>query len=97
MTDPGISWDSWNSGSPEKERAVHNTFTVVIASDPDHEKVYAEIYCNDRFVALVSQEHGPHVKVLELPGPGLDEQLVSRKVDLVGFQQALEQAARMLR
>ena len=71
-------------------------FTVMIASDEDHEKTYAEIYCNGKFVALVSQEHGLEHKKLELPGAGLVKELISRRVDLEGFRQALELAARKL-
>ncbi len=71
-------------------------FSVMIASDLDHEKVYAEIYCDDKFVALVSQEHGLEHKMLEVPGPGLVEEQISREVDLKGFQHALELAARKL-
>ncbi len=71
-------------------------FRVMIASDMDHDKVYAEIYCDDKFVGLVSQEHGVHSKVLEMPGPGFEEERISRKVDLAGFQRALELAARKL-
>lgn len=71
-------------------------FSVMIASDLDHEKVYAEIYCDEKFVALVSQERGLGSKVLELPGPGLVEDQICREVDLEGFLQAVQVAARKL-
>ena len=76
--------------------ALAGKYTVMIASDMDHERVYAEIYCDGRFVVLVSQESGLHSKMLEFPGPGLEEGLISRKVDLEGFQRAVELAAGML-
>lgn len=71
-------------------------FSVMIASDLDHEKVYAEVYCDEKFVALVSQERGLESKVLELPGPGLVEDQICREVDLEGFLQAVQVAARKL-
>ena len=71
-------------------------FDVMIASDQDHEKVYAEIYFDGKFVALISQERGITNKSLELPGPGLVEDLICREVDLAGFLQAVQQAARKL-
>ena len=71
-------------------------FSVMIASDLDHEKVYAEIYCNDKFVALISQEGPSTDKVLELPGPGLEEEQICRQVDLKGFLNALQLAVQTL-
>jgi hypothetical protein len=71
-------------------------FSVMIASDMDHEKVYAEIYCDERFVALISQERGPEHKVLELPGPGLVEERICREVSLEEFLRALQLASRKL-
>ncbi|MFP1928794.1 hypothetical protein ACLEE4_08660 [Lonsdalea quercina] len=31
---------------------------IIIASDIDYEKLIAEIYCNDEFIALLQQENG---------------------------------------
>lgn len=71
-------------------------FAVMIASDDDHDKVYAEIYFEGKFVALVSQEQGLENKILEIPGPGLVEAQISRRVELEAFQEALNTAARKL-
>ena len=35
---------------------MNDEIEVVIASDDEHERVFAEIYFNGRFVALVSQD-----------------------------------------
>jgi len=67
-------------------------FKVMIASDLDHDRVYAEIYCDDRFVALVSQEQGLESAVLEIPGPGLAEEQICRQVDLDAFIEAVNLA-----
>ena len=71
-------------------------WSVIIASDPDHERVYAEVSCDDKFVAVVSQETGRDHFRVELPGLGLDENQVGRNVDLAGFIRALEAAAKKL-
>lgn len=68
----------------------------MIASDLDHESVYAEVYYDEKFVALVSQERGPESKRLELPGPGFEESQICREVDLDGFLQAVQEAAQKL-
>ena len=77
-----------------KESSVSEEIRVSIASDEEHEHVVAEIYRGDKFVALVSQDHG--YSVVELPGPGLDESCISRVIPLKEFQEALELAQRRL-
>lgn len=71
-------------------------YRVMIASDAEHEKVFAEIYFDDKFVALVSQEGGLDQKILEFPGTGLDESVILREVGLDDFQQLLDLAVRKL-
>lgn len=73
-----------------------NDFTTMIASDDEHEKVFAEIYYKDKFVALVSQEAGLNRLNIEFAGSGLEESLIARQVDLIGFQQALISAEKRL-
>jgi hypothetical protein len=69
-------------------------WSVIIASDPDHERVYAEVSSDNKFVAVVSQETGPDHLRVEAPGLGLDENQVGRNIDLAGFIRALEAAAK---
>ncbi len=71
-------------------------FHVELASDDEHQRVYAEIYHNGLFVALVSQENERGQLTVETPGPNLVEDLIVRKVDLAGFQKALALAAARL-
>ena len=73
---------------------MRETIRVAIASDQEHEKVVAEIYREDRFVALVSQDDGE--LVVEIPGPDLDEGCICRSIPLEELQQALELAKRRL-
>lgn len=75
---------------------MRTNFTILIASDPEHEKVFAEIYCGERFVALVSQEEGLHCLRIEFPDATMEESMVLRKVEMEGFQEALRSAARKL-
>ena len=71
-------------------------FTITIASDAEHEKVFAEIYHQGKFVALVSQENGLDQPNVEFPPPGVDETMITRAVDMAGFQQALIAAMKKL-
>jgi hypothetical protein len=71
-------------------------YRVIIADDSDHENVFAEIYCENRFVATISQEDGPNHLKVEIPGPGLDESQILRQVVLADFVAALEYAAKRL-
>lgn len=60
-------------------------FHVTVASDLDHERLIAEIYVGDVFVALVSEEQ-PGRQLLEI-GDAADV-----KVDPAVFMLALQQA-----
>jgi hypothetical protein len=48
---------------------------VEIASDQTHEKVVAEIIVDGKFVCVLSNDHDE--LIVEFPGPGLDESLVT--------------------
>ncbi len=67
-------------------------FGIRIASPPEYERLVAEIYFGDRFVALVSEERGVGQFDLETPGLELIESSILRKVDLDGFLKAVEEA-----
>ena len=69
-----------------------NVFTTMIASDDDHEKVFAEIYFAEKFVALVSQEEGIDQLKVELPSSDLDENMILREISMDGFLSALKEA-----
>ncbi len=71
-------------------------FAVTIASDAEHEKVFAEIYYQEKFVALVSQEDGLDRLKIEFPSIHVDESMVLREVNMENFQQALIFAAKKL-
>lgn len=71
-------------------------YEITIASGPDHEEVFAEIYFDKLFVALVSQEEGIGNMRIEFPDKNVKEDMVVRKVKLKGFQEALQEAARRL-
>ena len=71
-------------------------YGIVIASDDKHEKVVAEIYFDDLFIALLSQEEGLDKLVLELPGVGMNEALILRRIPMTEFQHMLILAAKEL-
>jgi hypothetical protein len=72
-------------------------FEVILASPPEYEALTAEIFFDGKFVALVSQERGLDQLQFEIPGTGLDEDKIARKVDLKGFLQTVEIACKRLR
>jgi hypothetical protein len=69
---------------------------IVICSDVDYDNLIAEIYYDDKFVALISQEEGPSKLKVEFSGPTQNEEAILRKVDLDWFQHALEEAKEKL-
>jgi hypothetical protein len=71
-------------------------FEILLASPPECESLVAEIYCDGKFLALVSQEKGLGAFEIETPGPGLVEERVVRKADLSGFLKAVELACQRL-
>lgn len=68
---------------------------IDLASDQDHERVVAEIYFHNQFVALVSNDNG--VEVIEFPGPGLDESCIARSIPRDAFLHALSIASNRLK
>ena len=72
-------------------------FTTQLISPSDRERLQAEIYFDGKYVATVSQERGEGLFDLETPESSWEEEFVVRKVDLVGFQAAVETACRRLK
>ena len=68
----------------------------MLASPPGYDRLVAEIYHDGLFVALVSQERGDGLFDIETPGSDLVESRVIRKVDAVGFGEAVEEARQRL-
>ena len=69
-------------------------YRIDVGSLPDHEELVAEIYVDDEFVGLLSQESGPGHTLFEI-GPIADS--VCLKVNLVVFEQALAHAKARLK
>ena len=66
---------------------------ILISSDSMHNKVYAEIYYKNKFVALVSQENKACGLEIEFPGADVDQNLIVRNIPLNKFKELLEKAA----
>ncbi|HCB1762810.1 MULTISPECIES: hypothetical protein [Citrobacter] len=60
---------------------------IIVASDVDYEKLIAEIYCDEEFIALLQQEDGENNIKVEF-SPNI------RVVDFDWLQQALLEARR---
>lgn len=50
-----------------------STFRIQVCSDVDYEKLIAEVYVDEKFVALVNQERGDGVLEVVFPGPSQNE------------------------
>lgn len=69
-----------------------NAVKIQVCSDTDFEQLIAEIYIDDKFVALVSQDEGVNNLQIEFPGPGQNESAITRKVDFDVLCHALSKA-----
>ena len=65
-------------------------FKTMIASDPSYDEVVIEIYCDDKFVCLISQDKGPDH--LELVFPEQASSYITRSVGLDWFLNAVQMA-----
>ncbi len=72
-----------------------SSLTVTIASDTDYQQLVAEIYCDGKFVALISQDHGPDDLRLEFP-TNSDPSAVCSSVGLDWFLDAVQKAKEQL-
>lgn len=71
------------------------SFSITIASDTDYNKLVAEIYIADRFVALLNQDDGSAFLKIDFPGDfNVHNNLLS--VDFDVFMAALAEAKRQL-
>ena len=70
---------------------------ILLSSDSSYEELTAEIFYNDKFIALLNQDDGLENLKIEFPAVGLDESMVLRKVDLTILEQGLELAKKRLR
>ncbi len=66
---------------------------IIICSDSEHDKVYAEIYYSKKFVAIVSQEKGVHNLEIEFPNTDVDQEMVTRSIPFDKFMELLRMAA----
>ena len=73
------------------------TFRIQVCSDTDYEKLIAEIYVEDSFIALVHQERNDGVLEVVFPGPDQSQSAVLRHIELPTLMEALREAKRELR
>ncbi len=70
-----------------------NMFKIIIASDDNHEKVFAEIYFHEKYVALINQEKGIDELELEFPDcDNMDQQFIIRAIPLKEFIGLIQEA-----
>ena len=63
---------------------------ITIASDTDYDQLVADIYCDSKFVALISQDDGPDR--LKLVFPERSNPYIIRSVGLDWFMDAVQKA-----
>lgn len=71
-------------------------YRIQVASDTDYEELIAEIYVDERFVALVNQEHGKTDLRVDFPGPEQNQAALLRSVPLGTLLDALAAAKAQL-
>lgn len=64
---------------------------ITIFSDPQYDQVVAEIYYDEKFVCLISQDEGPENLRITFPAD-LDTSVVARSVELDWFLDAVQKA-----
>jgi hypothetical protein len=70
---------------------------IQIASDTGYERVYAEVYLEDHFICLVSQEEGQDQLYIEFPtGEVGNDGASMRKVRLDAFLEVIKAACHRL-
>jgi hypothetical protein len=72
-------------------------FRIGLASDVDYEELIAEIYLEDKLIALLSQDKGFRALRIEFPGCELNQDAITREADLEGFLIAVQEAKTALR
>ncbi|GAB3626722.1 hypothetical protein PTE30175_05526 [Pandoraea terrae] len=73
-----------------------SSLKIVVASDLDHECLVAEIYCDEKYVALLSQDDGLENLMVVFPDAAANQAAVIRDIDLKWLRHALERAERVL-
>ncbi|WP_010578182.1 hypothetical protein [Leptospira alexanderi] len=69
---------------------------VLIVSDIEYEKLIAEIYYREKFVALINQDQGIENLQMEFPNGELNEDMIIRKIDLKSFKYGIDLAMEKL-
>lgn len=73
------------------EMSPNPKLEITIFSDPKHDEVVAEVYCDGKFVAFIDQDEGPNHLKLVFPDES-DPAIVTRSVYLDWFLDAVQKA-----
>lgn len=71
---------------------MENKISTLIASDENHDKIFIEIYVDNKFLAIVSQEDGIDNLVVEFPESNLDTNFILRTCRLSVLMDAIHTA-----
>lgn len=62
---------------------------ILLSSDSDYDELTAEIFYNDKYIALLTQDDGVGSLKVVFPANDVDENMILRKIDLDILEQAL--------
>ncbi|WP_419905311.1 hypothetical protein [Kiloniella sp.] len=65
---------------------------ILLSSDGSYDELTVEIFYKDQFVALINRDGGIENLKIEFPSKCVDENLISRTIDLNIFEKAIELA-----
>nr|WP_314290789.1 hypothetical protein [uncultured Capnocytophaga sp.] len=68
---------------------------IILSSDCDYENLVAEIYLDDKFIALVSYDEN-NTFFVETPSNNFKEEFITHKIDLDIFIKLLKEAKEAL-
>ena len=72
-------------------------FKIILSSDSGYDKLTAEMFYKDKFIALLNQDGGLDKLKIEFPSNDIDESMVVRNIDVSVLEKAIELATEKLK
>lgn len=69
---------------------------ILLSSDSEHDKLTAEIFYKEKFIALLNQDDGGENLRIEFPAANVKEDRVLRQIDLATFERGVDLAKKRL-
>ena len=62
---------------------------ILLSSDFNYEKIVAEIYYKEKFVALINQDEGLDNLIIEFPDSTMEDNMIIRKLNFSVLEKGL--------